>query len=365
MDVKIKRRTVPPHADGSLGALHKILRRVYHARGVLSENDLKLSLSGLQPYQELKGITQAVDLLEESLKSQRAILVVGDFDADGATSTAVAVRALRAMGAQHVTYLVPNRFEYGYGLTPEIVALAAGLAPHLIITVDNGISSIEGVTAAKKRGIKVLITDHHLAGQNLPSADAIVNPNQPGDAFPSKALAGVGVIFYVMMALRTRLRENNWFKQQAIAEPNLAAFLDIVALGTVADVVALDYTNRILVAQGLSRIRKGLCCEGIRALIAVSGRRSDRLTTQDLGFALAPRVNAAGRLEDMALGIECLLTNDPDKANELANALDQLNQARKSIGQEMEQQAYLALQKITLREAELPLGLCLYQPDWY
>src|SRR5256885_2236679 len=322
----IVRRAVEVNgADGLPDDLHPVLRRVYRARHVSSAIDLDRSLERLAPPDSLHGLPQAVALLKRALAEQQRILVLGDFDADGATSCALVVRALRMLGAAHVDFLVPNRFEYGYGLTPEIVQVAAERAPQLLITVDNGISSVAGVQAAQARGMKVLITDHHLAGAELPPAEAIVNPNQPGDTFPSKALAGVGVAFYVMLALRSALRASGWFTRQNIPEPNLARLLDLVALGTVADVVPLDANNRILVAQGLARIRAGHCIAGIRALTEVGGRELARLSETDLGFILAPRLNAAGRLTDMALGIECLLTDDNARAQELARTLDQLN----------------------------------------
>jgi len=343
--------------------LHPVLERIYRNRGITSAQQLQLGLQNLQSYEQLRGIRDAVLLLAQTIQNRQSILIVGDFDADGATSTALALRALTKMGAQNVKYLVPNRFEFGYGLTPEIVQLAIGYNPDLIITVDNGISSIQGVDAAKAAGIKVLVTDHHLPADELPLADAIVNPNQPGDSSASKAMAGVGVIFYVMLALRAHLREIGWFKSQSLAEPNLAELLDLVALGTVADVVPLDYNNRILVAQGLARIRGGCCCEGIKALISVAGRNYQRVTAQDLGFAIGPRINAAGRLDDMSLGIECLCTNDAARAMQLAEQLSRLNEERKTIEQDMQNQALELLSTIKLDQ--LASGICLYQPDWH
>ena len=344
--------------------LHPVLQRVYANRALISPHELERGLKGIPPVSSLGGVTQAADLLQQALARQARILVVADFDADGATSCALAVRALRAMGAFHVGYLVPNRFEYGYGLTPEIVAEALKRAPDLLITVDNGISSLRGVAAAKAAGVSVLVTDHHLPGSALPAADVIVNPNCADNPFPSKNLAGVGVIFYVLAALRARLREQGWFGSQGIAEPNLADYLDLVALGTVADVVPLDHPNRILVHQGLQRIRAGHCCAGIRALIEVAGREYRRLVSSGLGFAVGPRLNAAGRLEDMSLGIECLLTNDPLMARDMAQQLDALNRERRQIEQQMQQQA-LALIEEALPEGELPFGLCLYRDQWH
>lgn len=344
--------------------LHPILRRIYRARSVRSALELDRSLERLAPPDALLGMSQAVELLTQALRNRQRVLIIADFDADGATSCALVMRALRAMGACEVAYLVPNRFEYGYGLTPEIVQIAATRRPDILITVDNGISSVDGVRCAQALGMKVLITDHHLAGAELPSADAIVNPNQMGDEFSSKALAGVGVAFYVMLALRARLRAEGWFVEQGIPEPNLAKLLDLVALGTVADVVPLDANNRILVAQGLARIRAGQCCPGIHALIAVGGRDEARLSATDLGFVVAPRLNAAGRLTDMSLGIECLLTDDSSRAGELAQRLEQLNRERREIERDMREQAATAVAALQLG-AGLPRGLCLFDESWH
>lgn len=346
--------------------MHPLLARIYAARGVPADEQ-DAGLDRLLGYQGLKGIEVAVALLEQALEAGWRVLVVGDFDADGATSTALALRALRAMGAAEVEYLVPNRFEYGYGLTPEIVAVAAQRAPDLLITVDNGISSIAGVAAAQAAGIRVLVTDHHLPGAQLPSAEAIVNPNQPGDTFPSKHLAGVGVIFYLMLALRARLRERGWFAARQLDEPNLARLLDLVTLGTVADVVPLDANNRILVAQGLARMRAGQLCPGIQALLEVAGRPQASLVASDLGFGLAPRLNAAGRLEDMSLGIACLLSDDLGQARELALRLDSLNQERRSIEADMKRQAMSLIEHMEAdpAQASLPVGLCLFEPEWH
>ncbi len=364
------------------GGLHPVLARLYAARAVQHADELDLSLERLLPPDRLKNLDTAVALLAESLRAGQRILIVADFDADGATSCALAVRALRSMGAHDVRFVVPNRFEYGYGLTPEIVAVAAQQQPHLLITVDNGISSIEGVRAAKTLGLRVLITDHHLPGAELPAADAIVNPNQTGDDFPSKNLAGVGVIFYVMLALRAQLRASGWFADRTearaaghgspdsgfadknIPEPNLARLLDLVALGTVADVVPLDHNNRILVAQGLKRINQGQTVPGIRALLEVAGRDAGRLAASDLGFVVAPRLNAAGRLTDMSLGIECLLTENETAAFEMAKQLDTLNRERRSIESGMQEQALEALDKLNL-EGSLPHGLCLFDESWH
>lgn len=362
MAKKIKRLLAAEDDALSLCELHPVLNRVYRNRGITSPDQLRYTADCLLSYRDLKDIHPAVELLEHTIRQQQSLLIIGDFDADGATSTAVAVRALREMGARSVNYLVPNRFEYGYGLTSEIVREAQSLHPHVIVTVDNGISSLRGVDAAKTAGIQVIVTDHHLAGDRLPAADAIVNPNQPGDTFASKALAGVGVIFYVMLALRAQLRSSNWFEQQHISEPNLAGLLDLVALGTVADVVPLDHNNRILVAQGLARIRAGHCCDGIKALVDIAGRQLHHLGAQDLAFAVGPRLNAAGRLDDMSLGIECLLAKEPDRAREFAGQLNRLNEERKSIENEMKIQALDSLQ---LKEEQLPTGVCLYEQNWH
>ncbi|MDX9766192.1 MAG: single-stranded-DNA-specific exonuclease RecJ [Ectothiorhodospiraceae bacterium] len=360
------RRYEAPVVDPALDHLPPLLRRVYAHRGVRAAEEIDYALAGLLPVDRLSGIPRAVDLLEDALRAQRRILVLGDFDVDGATSTALALLALRAMGARDVHYLVPNRFEYGYGLTPAIVEVAAGISPDLLVTVDNGVSSIEGVEAAHAHGMQVLVTDHHLPGERLPAADAIVDPNLPGDPFPSKALAGVGVIFYVMLALRSRLRGCGWFEQSGIADPNLGQFLDLVALGTVADVAALDRNNRILVEQGLRRIRQGRCRPGIRAILDVAGRATSRLRAVDLGFVLGPRLNAAGRLDDMSVGIECLLSDDPARARELAIRLDGLNRERKDIEADMQAQALDRLGDFFATVPEqLPSALCLYEPDWH
>lgn len=341
-----------------------LLQRLYAARGVTGEEQLHYELKRLlQP--QLKGLEAALELLVTALREQQRILVIGDFDADGATSTALAVRCLKAIGHAQVEFLVPNRFEYGYGLTPEIVEVAAQLRPDLLITVDNGISSFQGVVRARALGMRVLITDHHLPGAELPEADAIVNPNQPGCGFLSKCAAGVGVVFYVMSALRTRLRELGWFNPVR-PEPNLAKFLDLVALGTVADVVPLDFNNRIMVAQGLQRMRAGLACPGIKALLQVGGRDWQKLSTMDLGFVVGPRLNAAGRLDDMSLGIRCLLADHEGEALELAQELDLLNRDRRVIEATMQKEALISLDVMTEElQGELPPGICLYREDWH
>lgn len=358
------RRRPPGDPRGLPAELPPLLRRLYAARGVCEAEELARGLDRLHPVEAFGGMEQATALLAAQLRRDSRILIVGDFDADGATSTAVGLLALRAMGARRVDYLVPNRFEYGYGLTPEIVELARRRQPQLIITVDNGIASTAGVAAARAAGIDVLITDHHLPGRELPAANAILNPNLPGNGFPSRALAGVGVIFYLMLALRRRLREEGRFGP-GLPEPNLAGLLDLVALGTVADVVPLDRNNRILVGQGLARIRAGRCRPGILALLQVAKRRRDTVTAADLGFALGPRLNAAGRLQDMAIGIECLLTDDIGRAQALAAQLDELNRERRDIEAQMQADALRALESLHLDEGGLPVGLCLFEPDWH
>lgn len=352
-----------PETLPDLGQLPPLLTRLYAARGVQSAAELDKGLARLIPYQQLKGIDAAVRLLVEALEQRQRILFVGDFDADGATASTVGVLGLRLLGAAQVDYLVPNRFEYGYGLTPEIVAVALQREPELLVTVDNGISSVEGVAAAKAAGLKVLVTDHHLPGPELPAADAIVNPNQPGCEFPSKSLAGVGVIFYVLLALRARLREVDWFARAGIAEANLGELLDLVALGSVADVVPLDANNRILVHQGLARIRAGRARPGLRAILEVSGKRHERISSTDLGFILGPRLNAAGRLDDMSLGIECLLSDDEALVADMAQQLDDLNKDRKAIEQGMQREALAQLKDLSLDD--MPFGLCLFEPDWH
>ncbi|HMV61221.1 MAG TPA: single-stranded-DNA-specific exonuclease RecJ [Agitococcus sp.] len=359
----IKQRPIPPISD-SLQHLHPVLARVYAARGIQHPQQVQHQLKTLARPEQLLGMPQALALLTEALQQQQRILIVGDFDADGATSTSVVVLALRAMGAKTVDYLVPNRFKFGYGLTPEIVEVALNEKnPQLIITVDNGISSREGVERAKQAGVKVLITDHHLTGKQLPDADAIINPNQANCPFPSKSIAGVGVAFYVMAALCTHLKNLGWFNNRPM--PRMSDFLDIVALGTVADVVALDDNNRILVAQGLERIRAGQCREGIKALLAVAKRERETIQAEDLAFAVAPRLNAAGRLDDMSHGIECLLADSPILAQQYAQELDDLNIERRSIEGDMQQQALATMQQLNFNEENLPPAIVLFDASWH
>ncbi|WP_337881431.1 single-stranded-DNA-specific exonuclease RecJ [Rheinheimera sp.] len=359
----IQRREVPSISP-ELQQFHPVLQRIYASRGIAQQLQLARSAAQLVPFSKLKGIDAAVALLQQALDAQQRIVIVGDFDADGATSTATLLSGLKAFGFKYVEYLVPNRFEYGYGLSVEMAELAVAQGAELIITVDNGISALEGIALAKRMGVKVLVTDHHLPGAELPDADAIVNPNQPGCDFPSKQLAGVGVAFYLLLAFRASLRERGHFTEQN-PEPNLADLLDLVALGTVADVVPLDTNNRILVHQGLQRIRSGKARPGITALIDVANRKAEKLTAQDFGFALAPRLNAAGRLDDMSLGISCLLAPDLPRARMYAAELDGLNQERREIEAGMQQEALASLQRLSFAREELPDVLCLYQSDWH
>ncbi len=359
MQRPIVRRKAP---TWQAGTLHPVLARVYAARGVRDADALDRSLQRLLTPDRLGGIDAAAQLLGESVRRARRTLIVGDFDADGATGSALMVRALRAFGAAHVDYLVPNRFEFGYGLTPEIVRVAMAHDPQLIVTVDNGTASVEGVALAREAGIDVLITDHHLPGARLPDANAIVNPNLPGDSFASKHLAGVGVAFYVLAAARRWLQTQGWF--QTRPSPSMAAYLDLVALGTIADVVPLDANNRILVGQGLQRIRAGACCAGIAALLTVAGCTTAPITAVDLAFSVAPRLNAAGRLVDMSVGIECLLSDDPLRARELAEALHELNRQRREIEALMRDQVEAALADLAL-DAQPPMAMSFYHPDWH
>lgn len=366
MAKRIIRRSISALHDANFVQLHPLLRRLYQARDIQSATELDQTIERLLPFESLLGLTQAVSILTNAIKENKKIVVVGDFDADGATSTAVAIRALTSFGASQVSFLVPNRFAYGYGLTPELVANAKTPKPEIILTVDNGIANHAGVSAAKKLGMQVVVTDHHLPGLTLPEADAIVNPNQHGDPFLSKHLAGVGVIFYVMLALRRHLINIDWFRESGTPLPNMSRLLDLVALGTVADLVQLDHNNRILVHQGLRRIRAGLCVPAIVALLELSDRDFSRATAADLGFAVAARLNAAGRLDDMSLGISCLLTDDSLVARHIARQLDQLNHERKGIEQDMQVQALQALDKLGMKLAgELPRGLCLYDPSYH
>ena len=354
----------PSQTDAQLEGVPDLLARIYRRRGIDNASQIGTKLQGLLPPSGMRGMDAACARLHTALLAQENIIIVGDFDADGATSCALAMLALRNMGFHHLSFLVPNRFEFGYGLTPEIVDVAYQQSPHLIITVDNGIASIAGVDKANSLGIDVIVTDHHLPGEQQPNATAILNPNQLGCNFGSKSIAGVGVFFYLMLGLRGLLRQEKWFTQAGIAEPNLADWLDLVALGTVADVVPLDHNNRILVEQGLRRIRAGRCRPGITALLEIAKRNPASIVATDLGFAVGPRLNAAGRLDDMSLGIQCLLTADWNEAREAAAVLDDFNKERRSIEAGMQQQAEQVLAQLGLG-VTLPPIIVLYQPGWH
>ncbi len=357
---RIVRRDVPDHGAWP-DTIPPVLRRVYAARGVLRPEDAELRLARLLPPDTLGQLQAAVQMLSDAISSQRHIVVVGDFDCDGATGTAVAVRGLRLLGASHVSYQVPHRITHGYGLSPALVEDLAGLSPDLLLTVDSGIACHAGIAAARARGWQVLVTDHHLPGPELPAANVIVNPNLDGDGFPSKALAGVGVVFYLMLALRRHLRDAG---SLGAAEPDLSQLLDLVAVGTVADLVPLDPNNRLLVAAGLRRMRQGKCQPGLAALADVAGRPLDRLVAEDIGFGIAPRLNAAGRLEDMAVGIECLLTDDAGRARELALLLDRINGERRGRQQSMLDEAEASLPVLAEGEV-IPEALVLFDAGWH
>ena len=362
---KIINRVVPDGINLP-DSIHPVLNRIYASRNIKSGEDLDYSLGSLISYEELGGIDDAVILLQEMITQKKRILIVADFDADGATSCALVIRGLTAMGAEDVIYVVPNRFEHGYGLSPKIVDVALDHDPDLIVTVDNGISSISGVEHAKKNGIKVLITDHHLPGDKLPSADVIVNPQLKENKFPSKNLAGVGVIFYILLALRAKLKTENWFDEKNIKYPNLANLLDLVALGTISDLVPLDKNNRTMVAHGLKLMRQNKSKAGILAILNQSGRQLSTLTSGDLSFAIAPRLNAAGRLTDMSLGIECLLTDDKENATEMAKKLNQINIERRQIQDNMEEQAFTEFEKsFQDTSKKIPHGICIYNQNWH
>ncbi|MCP4411130.1 MAG: single-stranded-DNA-specific exonuclease RecJ [Gammaproteobacteria bacterium] len=361
------------NAEPGIDGVSDILSKIYLSRGITSSRQLNYQLDQLPSPQLLKDNNNGAKLLAKAITQQQRLLVLADFDVDGATSCALMKLALESLGATHVDYLVPDRFKFGYGLTVKIVDVAATYSPDLIITVDNGIASIEGVDRANELGINVLITDHHLPGKALPDAKCIINPNQSDCNFPSKALAGVGVAFYLILALRKQLREQGWFTQSQISEPNLSQYLDLVALGTIADLAPLDHCNRILVAQGLKRIQAGYCRPGIIALLDLAKRDFSRIQANDLGFYVGPRLNAAGRLDDMSLGIECLLTQNHTKALEMAAALDNLNKERRKIEQSMQEQALVSLEKLFKNQEfddekttiSTKFGFCLYQPDWH
>ncbi len=359
---QITTRSAPPRVVWQLEqqGLHPLLARLYAARGIKDKAELDYELKSLIPPAALTHATDAAQLLADAIEAEAKMLIIGDYDCDGATATAVGMRALKSLGAD-VDFLLPDRFKLGYGLSPEIVDVAAEQSPDLIITVDNGIASLEGVARAQQHGIATLITDHHLPGDMLPNADCIVNPNQPGCEFPSKCIAGVGVMFYVMLALRAELRERGYFAERP--EPNFANLLDLVALGTVADVVKLDRNNRILVSQGLKRMRAGQMQAGIAALFKAAARDPKRATAFDLGFLLGPRLNAAGRLADMRLGVECLLTDDPARALPIAQQLDNFNRERREIEAGMQEQALHLLESMALDDAAA--GIALFDESWH
>ena len=364
MSIEVLRRSVNAGLQFK-DSVHPLIQKIYKQRAISDADELDLGLNNLLTPDKLMGIGDAVELLVIALEQQQRVLIVADFDADGATSCVVAINCLKQFGLKQIDYVVPNRFEFGYGLTPEIVELGRLKNPDLIITVDNGISSVAGVECANAAGIAVLITDHHIAPSHLPAAQAILNPNQPGCEFPSKCIAGVGVTFYLMLALRSHLRSLNWFKKSNLEEPNLANQLDLVALGTIADVVALDRNNRILVDEGVKRIRAGKARPGIEALLKVSNREANRLKASDIGYSLAPRLNAAGRLEDMSVGIECLLSESENEAYHYALSLDGINRDRKKIEADMREQAWEALDEISMKTEDLPPGICLFDDRWH
>ena len=365
MSHTVTQRTGVISSELDAAPLPRALKQIYANRGVDRLDDITLPLSQLAPPSALKGAQAAAEMLADAIEFHASVVIVGDFDADGATSCALAVSLLKQMGLEEVTYLVPNRFEFGYGLTPEIVGIAAQYQPDVLVTVDNGIASIDGVMAAQMLGMSVIITDHHLPGDTLPEADIIVNPNQPGCTFPSKALAGVGVMFYVLTALRAELRQRGWFESMGIDIPNLADALDLVALGTVADVVPLDKNNRTLVAAGLARMRSGRARPGIEALFEVAGRDISQVSSTDLGFVAGPRLNAAGRLDDMSVGIECLLAESSASARTLATQLNDFNKERKEIERTMQTDAMALLEKGDLSVGNEDFALSLFREDWH
>jgi len=365
MSTAIKHREGDISPELSAAALPEAVKKIYANRGVQRLDEISLPLNQLLPPTALRGAQEAAEMLADAIEFQASVVIVGDFDADGATSCALAISLLKQMGLEEVYYLVPNRFEYGYGLTPEIVGIAAQYQPDVLVTVDNGIASIDGVSAARQLGMSVIITDHHLPGEELPEADIIVNPNQPGCSFPSKALAGVGVMFYVLTALRAELRNRGWFEAMKIEMPNLADSLDLVALGTVADVVPLDKNNRTLVAAGIARMRAGRARPGIEALFEVAGRDIRSVTSTDLGFVAGPRINAAGRLDDMSVGIECLLAESTAAARSFATQLNDYNKERRSIEGSMQTEALALVESGEFAVSDSDFAVTLYREDWH
>jgi len=361
---KIKRRVIPKNNPLAQLGLSDLIQRLYLSRGITDTKQIEHKLQNLHKPQHLSNIQKAAEIVIDAIKTNKKIVIVGDFDADGATATALSLRAIRAFGHHSIDYLVPNRFDFGYGLSSQLIPILQDMACDLIITVDNGISSIDGTQAAIDAGMAVIITDHHLPADELPSADAIVNPNLHGDEFPSKNLAGVGVVFYLLAEIRSRLNKLNWFDEKTIPSPSLAQWLDIVALGTVADMVALDDNNRILVTEGIKRIKAGYNVAGIKALLKIANKEIEKTNTETFGFILAPRLNAAGRLEDMSIGIELLTTDDENKAFMLAQELDSINQQRKEIQAEMQSVADSVVKELSHVE-KLPDGMCLYHQEWH
>lgn len=362
--LNIQRRNLVAASD-SLLQLHPVIQRLYRGRGISELNEIKRSAAELLPVSSMLGIDVASELLYQALLVQHRITIVGDFDADGATSTALMMLGLNKLGFQNVKYNVPNRFDYGYGLSPQLAREVIDNGTDVVITVDNGISCLDGIQMCKEAGVTVIVTDHHLPGKQLPNADAIVNPNQPGCTFASKNLAGVGVAFYLLLGLRHTLRQKNWFTSNHVPEPNMAEFIDLVALGTVADVVPLDSNNRILVHQGLARIKQGVCRPGIKALLQIANKDLKQVKATDFGFVVGPRLNAAGRLDDMAYGIRCLLTEDYGQALKIAEDLNGLNTERKEIEQGMRIEAEAAVNTLQLTDGDLPNGICVFEPDWH
>lgn len=357
--VQLRRRSLQGAPAGWGASVHPVLQQVYAARGVMSPDEAEYRLARLLSPHALGGMDGAVDLLIEAIRGDWSIVIAGDYDCDGATGTAVAVRGLRMLGARHVDYAVPNRFVHGYGLSPALVESLSPV-PQLIVTVDNGVASVAGVAAARERGIRVIVTDHHLPGEQLPEPDAMVNPNLSGDAFPSKALAGVGVMFYLLLALRAAMRKQGLF--EAGAEPDLSSLLDLVAVGTVADLVPLDFNNRVLVEAGLRRLRQGQGCAGVSALVQASQRSLATLCASDLGYAVGPRLNAAGRLEDMRIGVECLLTDDPAQAQRYAELLSSINKERRELQDTMVAEAEVMVARAATTDA---VGVALFEPTWH
>ena len=365
MKSKLTHRQLPEVLPKLSPDIPLLLQRVYALRGITSMQELDYTTRNLCNYDNLDGTHTAVEIVYSAMQNNKRIMIVGDFDTDGATSTALMIKALKKMGCKHVDYIIPNRFDDGYGLSISVVKRALSKKADLIITVDNGVSAIEAVEFAKQSNLTVIITDHHLCSEQLPAADAIINPNLPNSSFPSKHLAGVGVAFYFMLALRAKLRKENWFASNKLAEYNITNLLDLVALGTIADVVKLDRNNRILVHQGISRIRAGYCCEGIKALLAISRRDPLTLTSTDLAYYIAPRLNAAGRMDSMSLSVELLLCEDYDSAIKQATDLDTLNHDRKLIEQTMYQEALSYIEQVEQKNSTFPNALVVHHPQWH